>query len=220
VSVPKVCTSCNARLSGWEADQCACTPKSYTLTNGDIAYAIAASSPAPLHLRDFVRLADVDYDKTMSQATANATIAPDPRFCWAGKGLYGLLRHGPLPGPRNLEEASRLLLCASDRALTLEAVDFCLKRLNYRFTTASLHNAISRSTTIEWRWPDGHFHVPQSPERDAQLLRDVPVLPPGPRDDWTGLKMFIRSVVDRTLAQRTERLRNAAIRTIVRDDWD
>lgn len=48
------------------------------------------------------RAADYGYHFGQQQI-ANTTLATDRRFCWAGQGIYGLYRHGPLPGPRNLE---------------------------------------------------------------------------------------------------------------------
>lgn len=188
--------------------------------NTDIAYFIATAAATPLHLRDYVRLAEVDFSRVMSQATANATIAPSPQFCWAGKGLYGLLRHGPLPGPRNLEEAARLLLTAYESSLTLEAIEFCLKKLSYRFTSASLYNAISRSSTIEWSLLDGRFRVPPETEREDHLLRDIPVLPHKDRDQWAAVKDFIAAGVETALEERAARLRVVNRRGVGNIDWD
>ncbi len=213
------CHACAAPLSAWEPNPCACVidrPHS----NKDIAYFIATAAATPLHLRDFVRLADVDFSRTMSQPTANATIAPHPRFCWAGKGLYGLFRHGPLPGPRNLEQAARLLLTASDQPLTLEAVEFCLKKLNYRFSSPSLYNAVNRSPTIEWNWYDGHFRVPPAPERDSHLLRDIPVLPNNKQGQWPSLKAYIAAGIEAALAERTARLREVQHRRVISLEWE
>lgn len=188
--------------------------------NKDIAYSIATAAPGPLHLRDYVRLADVDFARTMSQPTANATIAPQPQFCWAGKGIYGLFRHGPLPGPRNLEEAARLLLTAADRAMTLEAIEFCLKKLSYRFTSASLYNALARSATIDWNWHDGHFHVPANSQREHDLLDHVPVFPHGRRDEWPDFRQFVATLTDSALAERNQRLRDVSSRRVTNYDWE
>ncbi len=214
------CGMCASPLSPWEPDPCPCANHGQPGTNGEVAYAVAAASTTPLHLRDFVRLADVDYARCMRQATANATISPDPRFCWAGKGLYGLFRHGPLPGPRNLEESARLLLGASDRALTLEAIEFCLKKLHYRFTSASLYNAIGRSPVIEWHWHDGHFRVPGSALAQRKLLRDIPVTPFERQDEWPRLREHVAALVDQAVAERNNRLRDATTRTVANYDWD
>lgn len=137
-----------------------------------------------------------------------------------GKGLYGLFRHGPLPGPRNLEEAARLLLTASESSLTLEAIEFCLKKLSYRFTSASLYNAINRSPTIEWNWHDGHFRVPPATQRDSHLLRDIPVLPHKNRDQWAAVKDLIAAGVETALEERATRLRDVNRRRVMNIDWD
>lgn len=214
-----VCDACEATLSTWEPNPCACV-MNRPHNNTDITYFIATAATTPLHLRDYVRLAEVDFSRVMSQATANATIAPRPQFCWAGKGLYGLFRHGPLPGPRNLEEAARLLLTASESSLTLEAIEFCLKKLSYRFTSASLYNAINRSPTIEWNWHDGHFRVPPATQRDSHLLRDIPVLPHKNRDQWAAVKDLIAAGVKTALEERATRLRDVNRRRVMNIDWD
>lgn len=214
-----LCDTCEALLSAWEENACVCVLSRPT-TNTEIAYAIAVASATPLHLRDFVRLADVDFNRVMSQPTANATISPNPMFCWAGKGIYGLFRHGPLPGPRNLEEAARLLLTAADRPLTLEAIEFCLKKFNYRFSSASLYNAIAQSPTIEWTWHDGHFRIPAAADRDRFLLQDIPIVKHAQREQWEPLRDFITASVEAALEERSHRLREVNRRRVTNYDWD
>ena len=213
------CAACEAPLSEWEPNPCAClclTPKN----NADVMYAVACSVGAPVHVRDYVRLAYVDFTRRIDKATANAVIAPDPRFCWAGKGLYGLFRHGPLPGPRNLEEAARLLLCASNRQLTMGAIEYTLKSIGYRFTGASLSNAVSRSPVIDLHWHDGHFQVQRTPDAECELLRSIPVLPAGRDSGWQALREHIEDLVEHAVLDRAERLWVADNRTTARFDWE
>lgn len=213
------CQVCESPLSPWEPDPCGCLGDVPT-NNAATMYAIACEITTPLHLRDFVRLASVDFARTLTQPTANAVIAPDFRFCWAGKGLYGLFRHGPLPGPRNLEEATRLILCGSDRPMTLEAIEYTLKSLRYRFSSASLYNAISRSAVIEWQWHDGHFRVRRTADSVDALLEDIAVLPSRRRGEWAAVRDHIELVVDQAIADRDRRLREAANSITVAYDWD
>ena len=213
------CAACEAPLSEWEPNPCAClclTPKN----NADVMYAVACSVGAPVHVRDYVRLAYVDFTRRIDKATANAVIAPDPRFCWAGKGLYGLFRHGPLPGPRNLEEAARLLLCASDRPLTMGAIEYTLKSIGYRFTSASLSNAVNRSPMIERRWHDGHFQVQRTCASADALLSSIPVLPVRLDRSWREFHKYVENLVEHAVLDRAERLRIADNMTTARFDWE
>ena len=135
---------CFAILSPWEpADRCGCAGPRRP-SHPEVLYAVAASVPGPLRVQDFVRLADSQHEHRITRASANFTLA-DPRFCWAGQGTYGLYRHGPLPGPRSLEPAARLVLTAAGRPMTMEAIDYCLKALGYRYNSGSLRNAVNRS---------------------------------------------------------------------------
>src|SRR4051794_35604326 len=90
---------CRSLLAPWEVFEggCACEgPKSQI--NADTLYAVACTADTPLPVHDYLRLAERDFGVFMSKPTAEAAIAPDPRFCWAGPGVYGLYRHGVLPG--------------------------------------------------------------------------------------------------------------------------
>ena len=60
------------------------------------------------------------------------------RFCWAGQSLYGLARHGLVPGARSLAEAAYAILLAAPRELYFEEVDFILEQFNYRYNFDSL----------------------------------------------------------------------------------
>ncbi|MFN2503677.1 MAG: hypothetical protein ABR540_05500 [Acidimicrobiales bacterium] len=167
-------------------------------------YAIACTATQPLHARDFVRNAERDYGSIFGLATALAMLA-DPRFCWAGKGLYGLYRHGPLPGPRNLEEATRLVLVAADAPLGQEAVDFCLKQLGYRYSVGSLRNAVSRSESVAWL-TSGFWDHNRGDDAEWELLHDMRVVPLGEWDAWALLRTDIGVKVARTREKLRTRL--------------
>jgi len=172
-----------------------------------------------MHVRDYVRLVDRDYGRVLSEPTANATLAPDPRFCWAGKGLYCLYRHGPLPGPRNLEAAARLALFAAGQPLTIDALDFTLKRLGYRYNAASLGNAINRSRRITWRRSDGRWDHPRGDAAEHDLRADVPAVPPRHRAAWQAILDRLGEHIHTALIDRESRLRDLGDPTRFGIDW-
>src|SRR5262245_59007788 len=110
------CGRCGARFAPWEKWRCSCDGPMRT-SAAELLYATACVATAPMHVRDFVRIVERDYGCVLRESVANAILAPDLRFCWAGKGLYCLYRHGPLPGPRTLEAAARLVLYAAREPL-------------------------------------------------------------------------------------------------------
>jgi hypothetical protein len=172
-----------------------------------VLYAVAASVPGPLRVQDFVRLADSQYGHRITQSSANVTLA-DPRFCWAGQGTYGLYRHGPLPGPRSLEPAARLVLTAADRPMTIAAIDYCLKALGYRYNSGSLRNAVNRSLAIKYRWTDGLYDHPRGEAAERQLRRQTKVVPPRHRAAWESLRGRLARSIEDALSTRAARLRD------------
>lgn len=100
----------------------------------------------------------------------------DHRFCWAGKGLYGLYRHGLYPGMRTLGGVAILYLYAASRPIDGELLAFAKKQSGYRFQTQSLLIAASRESAVVVE--DNLYSVPQSDWR-RRWLREQGV---GPRD--------------------------------------
>lgn len=201
------CPNCGAVLSQWEK-RCACDGP-WASTIREVLYAVACAAEGPIHVRDFVRNARRDFGLYLTNPTANATLGPDRRFCWAGKGLYGLFRHGPLPGPRNLEEAARVLLVAAGEPLSGKVVHYCLKRMGYHYNEASLQNAVARSNSISRDWY-GVWSHPQGEAAERDLRSQVPVVPPRARAAWTSLRDDIGRRVHEAAADRAARLRAAA----------
>jgi hypothetical protein len=211
------CGSCGAPLAAWEKDHCGCHgPRQ--LNNAEILYAIACTVGAPLHIRDYVRLADRDYGRRLSAPTATATLAPNPRFCWAGKGLYALYRHGPLPGPRNLEEASRVVLLAAGGPLTTSALDYCLKQLGYRYNVASLNSAVSRSPRITSE-QNGQWDHPRGEAAERELRLQIPIVPAGQPAAWMATRDHLVQQVQRALAQRAMLLKDLENPSRFGFDW-
>ncbi|MFD0267711.1 hypothetical protein ACFVGY_14100 [Streptomyces sp. NPDC127106] len=211
------CPLCGARLSPCESNRCGCRGPRWP-SRPEIMYAIACSVRSPLHVRDFARLAQRDYGCGIAVPSANAVLSPDPRFCWAGQGTYGLYRHGPLPGPRNLEGVSRMVLVAAGEPMTVDALDYSLKQLGYRYNVASLKNAIRSSRRIGCG-PDGRWaHVPGG-AAGAEQRRDVPVVPAGRPEAWTGLRDALAEDVRRFMVQREAKLRSLGVPHRFGLDW-
>jgi hypothetical protein len=189
-------------------DRCACNGPRWR-TNREILYAIACAAYEPLHARDFVRAAERDFGAHMSTPTANAVLSPDPRFCWAGKGVYGLYRHGPLPGPRTLEQAARIVLVAAGWPLNYEVVDFCLKRLGYRYNVASLRNGVSKSYRISWDWYGSWDHS-RGEDAERTLRHEIPVVPARQLAAWTCLRDNTAAQVQAAISERAARLKALA----------
>jgi hypothetical protein len=212
-----ICQACGAVLAPWEKGRCACQGPRWRSIR-EILYCISCTAAEPLHAHDFVRNAERDYGLPLSQPTAIAALAPDPRFCWAGRGVYGLYRHGPLPGPRNLEEATRVVLVAAGRRLTHDTVDFCLKRFGYRYNLASLRNAMARSAHILWL--DGQWDHRRGEAAELELRDDIRIVPPRQRASWNGLRARIGAQIEAAIADRNARLQALTDPRRFGIDWD
>ena len=196
------CTACGAVLGPWEKGRCACTgPRSGTIR--EVLYSIACTARQPLHARDFVRNAERDHGLHFNMGTALVALSQDFRFCWAGRGLYGLYRHGPLPGPRNLREATRIVLLAAGTPLSHEAVDFCLKRLGYRYSLASLRQAVAKTAHIRWEY--GQWDHSRGEAAELELRNQIPIVPPRQPRPWNALHAEIKASVTASIADLAAR---------------
>lgn len=203
------CASCGAILAPWERGRCSCEAPRYQ-TIREVLYCIACASSGPIHARDFVRNAERDHGVWLNEATAIASLSPDRRFCWAGRGTYALYRHGPLPGPRSLVEAARIVLVAAGRPLADDALDFCLKQLGYRYHVASLLNACGWSGVIQRR--EGRWDHPRGEDAERHLRQSIPMVPPPTiaangvhRDAWARFLAGVQLRVQEVLAEREAR---------------
>jgi hypothetical protein len=101
----------------------------------------------------------------------NGALSHDKRFCWGGRGLYGLARHGLVPGVRTLAEAAYAVLVGAPRPLYVEEVDFVLEQLNYRFNADSLAHLLRGYIGNRWGLRfnmDGSKMVSVNAGRDAR----------------------------------------------------
>jgi hypothetical protein len=100
-------------------------------------------------IHDVVRFVASNYNGN-PRPSINVALSQDKRICWAGRGLYGLARHGLIPGARTLAEAAYAVLLAAPSPLYVEEVDFVLEQLNYRFNAESLSNHLRGYTDNRW----------------------------------------------------------------------
>ena len=118
---------------------CDGVPRGVSRTLANIAYAELCHTDLtqPVKTHDVVRFVGQKYNGN-PRYSINVALSQDKRFCWGGRALYGLARHGLIPGARSLAEAAYAVLLAAPRELHVEEVDFVLEQLNYRFNLDSL----------------------------------------------------------------------------------
>jgi hypothetical protein len=217
---PTICPVCEAVLGPWERSRCSCSAAPRWVSAKEVLYAVACTTAQPLRIRDFTRLAEAQHGLLIRPASASVALSSDYRFCWAGQGLYGLYRHGPLPGSRNLEQAARIILVAAGVPLTAVALDFVLKRRGYRFHPVSLTNALSRSRHISWRPDDGQWQHPTGEQAELSLRKAIPVVLPRQREQWQLIRDRIHAEIHIALADRQKVLRDLSDLTRYGIDWD
>ena len=138
------CSRCGADLGPWE-DRHGCSKchglPGYTIA--EWALRLLEESEQPLAYWDIGRLLRAS-GREVWEPSLKATLGTDRRFCWAGRGIYGLFRHGFLPGVRDLARVGGIYLHAADRRLAFTELDFVLKFAGYRYQELSLRNALWR----------------------------------------------------------------------------
>jgi hypothetical protein len=149
----KSCSVCKAQLSAWEGSRCVAhglTKRDFqALSNADIVVAALEQQNDPLSLYDITRVVERDYARSLYRPSLQVCLSSDWRFCWAGKGLYGLYRHRLVPGPRNLRGIGSLFLYASGpEPVTLAALTFAMRWCNYQFADFSLLTALRGSGSV------------------------------------------------------------------------
>jgi len=215
------CHRCDAELSAWEVRKaeelgsppCWCNgvPPGIPLTLANVAYSelCHAGLTRPVKIHDVVRFLSHKYTWNL-RYSINVALSQDKRFCWAGRALYGLARHGLIPGVRSLAEAAYAILLAAPRRLHVEEVDFVLEQFNYRFNSDSLAHHMRGYTTNRWnlKFQIDHWNeVWINAGRDArhEYNAKVRVCPTHLAfDSW--LEDHLAPKVQRTLDDRTRRL--------------
>jgi hypothetical protein len=170
------CLGCQAAIGPTEQRECPTyrQGRGGQLTNGDMAVFVLEASEEPLTLYDIHRGIQRGFNWAPERNSLNATVALDRRSCWAGRGLYGLWRHGLVPGPRKLADVARLVLYCHDQPLSLDELAFTLRHLGYRFHQASLHRVLTTTPTIK-RQGWAAYSLNGSPAADRVSCADLGV---------------------------------------------
>jgi len=219
------CLQCGAALSDWELREgewlqtpacwCAGIPRNVSRTLGNLAYATLCDPilTRPIKIHDITRLVAPQYAGNPVNSI-NVALSQNKRFCWGGRALYGLARHGLVPGARSLAEAAYAVLLAAPGQLHIEEIDFVLKQLKYRFNTASLLPHLLGYTGNRW---DLRFNVDSSDrvwvhsgrDKRHEFNRCIRVCPSHAGfDSW--LDEVMAPKVKSALDDRTQRLTEAS----------
>lgn len=192
----KICVACRAELGPWEGRRClSCgSCESSRLTNADAALLVLERTALPLTVYDIGRGIARDCRREVAIASLNVALAVDRRFCWAGRGLYGLYRHGVYPGPRNFAGVARLFLLATEPQ-SLDALRFVMRQAGYRVQRQSLYHALESDELI--RWSRGGYGIADRVAVRSALLE---------RGTGTGPATFARCI-DKCRSHTEEALR-------------
>lgn len=174
-------------------------------SNRDAVVAVLERSERPLPHWDVKRILERDQGYRVADGSILAWLA-DPRACWGGKGIYGLYRHGLLPGVRDLGAAASVFLYATERILHHSELWFAMRYAGYQAEEASVYYALRRAATADlvhdswtgWRRP------PRNQLPLARLKRSV-----GARGrDFELVIERAGQQVEAALAERSRRLRD------------
>ena len=216
-----LCPRCHAELSDWEVQEaawlnsapcwCSGVPFDIRPTLANVAYAKLCDGELrqPVKTHDVARFVTPDYRGDPRYSISSA-LSQGMRFCWGGRALYGLARHGLVPGVRSLPEAAYAILIAAPRELHIEEVDFVLEQFSYRFNKDSLLHHLRGYTSNRWdlRFNSDHLNrvwVNSDSDARQRYNRHIRVCPTDTGfDDWIDNTLALR--VERTLVDRAQRL--------------
>lgn len=168
------CKQCKAEQGPWDDEPCPVLKAElgWQLNVPDLGVHVLERSATPLTIYDIKRSIRRDLGIDVSQDTLQVHVSADRRFCWAGRGLYGLYRHGLVPGPRSLAGIARMFLY-SHGPLKHTSLEFVMKYVGYRFQSASLNNALNHSAEVFWFNSDSgwYWDTARTPEAGEALRR-------------------------------------------------
>lgn len=174
-----ICYTCFSELSPWEGDRCiSCDPMCdiwWAPTNADLALKVLESESGPISIYDVCRGIGRETGHELNQSSIAVSLASDSRFCWAGRGLYGLYRHRLLPGPRNLAGVAKFHLYTAGAPVDISVLAFLMRFMGYRFGQPSLASALNRDPdVIRYGWSE--YGIEQE-EETARALNDLEIAP-------------------------------------------
>lgn len=177
------CPACGRELGPWEASTCLShlpwlrdgsgfrrPPAHWSIA--DLAVVALETESGPVAIHDVQRAVARDLGRDVYLPTLTALMGTDRRFCWSGKGIYGLFRHDRLPEVRTLSGLARFVLATLGAPMSLSDLSFVLKWSGYRFQDVSLEGALVRDATelgLRFSWPAPSY------ERTVRIIgaRDV-----------------------------------------------
>jgi hypothetical protein len=138
--------------------------------HGTAAIRVLEKANGALSVYDIGRGIRRDLNLDVSRSSLNVALASDRRFCWAGRGLYGLYRHGLFPGPRNLTGVARLFLYASECPMSVDALRFAMQQAGYRLHRQSLYGVLERDRLVGWA--SGGYRIVKGTSVKRELIAD------------------------------------------------
>lgn len=174
MNVP-TCSACGTDLAPAELPTCFTCRHRRPKTIGERALIILEQAPTPLSYWDIQRLIDREATGSTRANSLLVYLSRDLRICWAGKGMYGLYRHGLVPNIRGLGPAAEVHLLTAPKRLKLNELHFVLQYQSYRYQLASLSAALERHLGPGWEQPaplpDSQASLVRQEQQLAQLLQ-------------------------------------------------
>lgn len=188
---PLGCLSCRGAGSG---------------SNRDDMIEVLEQSEIPLPHWDIKRILDRDRGYSVHNGSLLVWLGQDSRTCWGGKGIYGLYRHGLLPGVRDLGRAAAVYLYLTDLALDYREIWFVMKHAGYRSEEVSIYYALRRAEQyglVDRTWGGSWRRPTREQLPEAKLKRLLGVR----GRDFELVLERAATQLERGLAERRRRLR-------------
>lgn len=163
------CPTCGAELGPWERSRCFTHDPRGARTIADQAVLVLEQERGAVFLHDIQRGIGREAGRQAEWQSVSAVVGADRRFCWSGKGMYGLFRHGRIPWVRTLADVATFILVAANQPLSQAELRFLMKWRGYRFQDISLDGALGREGRFAFGWEAGG---PGSPAGWKATLKD------------------------------------------------
>ena len=139
------CPYCGAELGPREnPDGCLTCRGARLWSNPDRVVAVLESTEVPLAYWDVKRLLEGSGGRAVNAGSLQVWLSTDGRACWGGPGIYGLYRHGLLPGVRDLGRAAAVFIHALGFDVSQDEARHVLQRAGYRFQSTTIYLALRR----------------------------------------------------------------------------